>query len=169
MNLYIWPTLLLIGSLLLIFLEVFLPSAGLIPLMAIGLSAASIWSAFAVSTMTGLIFLAIELALLPVVVLMAASVWPHTPMARFFMLKPPGDGDKTEFGEMKSEYQFDLQALVGQVGFAMTDLKPGGTVEVENQRVDALTDEGFIPADTTIKVIGTRQSQLLVRSYMHNS
>ena len=168
MNLYIWPTLLLIGSLLLIFLEVFLPSAGLIPLMAIGLSAASIWSAFAVSTMPGLIFLAIELALLPIVVLMAASVWPHTPMARFFMLKPPGDGDKPEFEAMKSGYQSDLQALVGQVGFAMTDLKPGGTVEVSNQRVDALTDEGFIRSDTAIKVIGTRQSQLLVRSYTHS-
>ncbi|MEI7921439.1 MAG: NfeD family protein [Planctomycetota bacterium] len=166
MNIYIWPTLLLIGALLMVFLEVFIPSAGLIPLMALGLAGTSLWSAFQVSYLTGLVFLMIELALMPIVVLLAAMLWPHTPMARFFMLKPPGQSDHPSTYNDQNGYQSDLLALIGQVGFAMTDLKPGGTVEVANQPLDALTDEGFIKAETAVKVVGTRQSQLLVRSYI---
>lgn len=163
MNAYIWPTLLLAAALLMVFLEVFIPSLGLIPLMAIGLLLASLWSAFGVSAYTGLIFILIDLALMPVVIMIAASIWPHTPMARFFMLKPPGQDDPFP-GPRAEPYQQDLQGFVGHVGRALTDLKPGGTVLVANQPTDALTDEGFIKADTLVKVIGTRQSQLLVRS-----
>lgn len=163
MNAYIWPTLLLAAALLMVFLEVFIPSLGLIPLMACGLLLASLWKAFQVSVYTGLIYLLVDLALMPIVIMLAASIWPHTPIARFFMLKPPGR-DENLPGLDTEQYQYDLQALVGHVGRALTDLKPGGTVEVANQPIDALTDEGFIKADTVIKVIGTRQSQLLVRS-----
>lgn len=163
MNAYIWPTLLLAAALLMVFLEVFIPSLGLIPLMAAGLLLASLWSAFGVSAYTGLIFILIDLALMPIVIMIAASIWPHTPIARFFMLKPPGQDDYFRDPPVEP-YQQDLQALVGHVGRALTDLKPGGTVLVASQPIDALTDEGYIKADTIIKVIGTRQSQLLVRS-----
>lgn len=164
MNLYVWPTLLLIGSLLLVFLEVFIPSAGMIQLLALGLLGASLWSAFAVSTMTGLVFLTISLALLPIVLLFAASIWPHTWVARYFMLAPPEAhemhpmaGDDSPFAE--------LQHYVGQVGRALTDLRPGGTVEIDGNPVDAMTDEGFLPAGIPVRAIGIKQAQLLVRRY----
>lgn len=166
MNIYIWPTLLLAAALFMVFLEIFIPSLGLIPLAAVGLALASIWSAFNVSTSFGCIFLVVELALTPIVIMIAASIWPHTPIARFFMLKPPGTDDEKTINSRGDDnnYARELQSLVGHIGRAMTDLKPGGTVEVANLRLDALTDEGFINADTLVKVIGTRQSQLLVRS-----
>lgn len=167
MNIYIWPTLLLAAALFMVFLEIFIPSLGLIPLAAVGLALASIWSAFNVSTSLGCIFILIDLALTPIVIMIAASIWPHTPIARFFMLKPPGtedDKSTTIRGGDEDNYARELQSLIGHIGRAMTDLKPGGTVEVANQRLDALTDEGFLKADTLVKVIGTRQSQLLVRS-----
>ena len=163
MNAYIWPTLLLAAALLMVFLEVFIPSLGLIPLMAVGLLLASLWSAFGVSIYTGLLFILVDLALTPIVIMIAASIWPHTPVARFFMLKPPGQDDRLP-GTDTDPYQNDLQAFVGHVGRALTDLKPGGTVEVASQPIDALTDQGYIKAQTMIKVIGTRQGQLLVRS-----
>jgi membrane-bound serine protease (ClpP class) len=131
--------------------------------MAAGLLLVSLWSAFGISAYTGLVFILIDLALMPIVIMIAASIWPHTPIARFFMLKPPGQDDHFRDPQVEP-YQQDLHALVGHVGRALTDLKPGGTVLVASQPIDALTDEGYIKADTVIKVIGTRQSQLLVRS-----
>ena len=34
---------------------------------------------------------------------------------------------------------------------------------IDGRPLDAMTDEGFIAADSLVKVIGVRQSQLLVR------
>lgn len=164
MNLYVWPSLLLIAALLLVFLEVFVPSAGVIQLLALGLLGASLWSAFAVSTMTGLVFLTISLALLPIVLLFAASLWPHTWVARYFMLTPP-EPDEILPGRKDDSPFAELQALVGQVGRSLTDLRPGGTVEIHGNPVDAMTDEGYLPAGIPVRAIGIKQAQLLVRRY----
>lgn len=164
MNLYVWPTLLLIGALLLVFLEVFIPSAGMIQLLALGLLGASLWSAFAVSTMTGLVFLTISLALLPIVILFAASVWPHTWVARYFMLTPPEADEIHPTAHDDSPFT-ELQNYVGQVGRSLTDLRPSGTVEIHGNPIDAMTDEGFLPAGIPVRAIGIKQAQLLVRRY----
>jgi membrane-bound serine protease (ClpP class) len=162
LNLYYWPVLLMLGALFLLVLETFIPSAGILPLLCLGLFGASLWSAFSISTMTGLVFLTIDLALLPVAILMAASLWPHTPFARFFLLKPPGE-DEVILPSADDSPRLELEAIVGRHGRSLTDLRPGGTVEINGRPTDAMTDEGFIPADTMVKVIGIRQSQLLVR------
>jgi len=162
-NLYVWPSLLLIAALLLVFLEVFVPSAGVIQLLALGLLGASLWSAFAVSTMTGFVFLTISLALLPIVLLFAASLWPHTWVARYFMLMPPETDERP--GHSDDSPFADLQLLVGQVGRALTDLRPCGTVEIHGNPVDAMTDEGYLPAGIPVRAIGIKQAQLLVRRY----
>lgn len=164
MNQYVWPTLLLIGALLLVFLEVFIPSAGMIQLLALGLLAASLWSAFAVSVMTGLVFLTISLALLPIVLLFAASLWPHTWVARYFMLAPPTPEEILPAPRDDSPLT-ELQAYVGQIGRSITDLRPSGTVDMLGNPVDAMTDEGYLPAGIPVRAIGIKQAQLLVRRY----
>lgn len=164
MNLYVWPTLLLIAALLLVFLEVFIPSAGVIQLLALGMLGASLWSAFAVSTMTGMVFLTISLALLPIVLLFAASLWPHTWVARYFMLTPPEPDEILPAVSGDSPFA-ELQAHVGEVGRTLTDLRPGGTVEIHGYPVDAMTDEGYLPAGIAVRAIGIKQAQLLVRRH----
>jgi membrane-bound serine protease (ClpP class) len=162
LTIYLWPTVLLIAGLLLLFLETFVPSAGVLPLLCLGVFGASLWSAFSISLFTGLVFLTIDLALLPVAILTAASIWPHTPIARFFLLKPPGE-DESILPSADDSPRHELQANIGHHGRTITDLRPGGTVIIDGRPLDAMTDEGFIAADSLVKVIGVRQSQLLVR------
>jgi membrane-bound ClpP family serine protease len=69
----------------------------------------------------------------------------------------PKAGDDSPFAE--------LQHYVGQVGRALTDLRPSGTVEIDGNPVDAMTDEGFLPAGIPVRAIGIKQAQLLVRRY----
>ncbi|MFM7130632.1 MAG: NfeD family protein [bacterium] len=162
MSIYLWPTILLVAAILLLFLETFVPSAGVLPLLCLGVFGASLWSAFSISLFTGLVFLTIDLALLPLAILAAASLWPHTPIARFFLLKPPGE-DEVILASADDSPRHELQAIVGHHGRTITDLRPGGTVIVSGKPLDAMTDEGFIAADTLVKVVGIRQSQILVR------
>ncbi len=43
--------------------------------------------------------------------------------------------------------------LIGAIGIALTDLRPSGTVQVGDERVDVVSDVGFISKGSTIKVI----------------
>jgi membrane-bound serine protease (ClpP class) len=165
MNIYIWPSILLLAAFLLMGLEIFVPSMGLLPLLCLGLFGASLWSAFSISFTTGLVFLAIDLAITPILVFIGASLWPHTPLAKLFTLSPPGT-DETILEKMAAAEKSDIYRFVGTHGRAMTDLRPGGIVELFDQPMDAVTDEGYIEAGRFIRVIGIRQSQLLVRQQL---
>lgn len=162
MNIYIWPLLLLLGAIFFLILEVFIPSMGLLPLLCLGLFCASLWSAFSISLNTGLIFLTIDLAITPILVFIGASLWPHTPLAKLFTLRPPGT-DETLRERQEPDQMSELQQLVGSIGKTLTDLRPGGLVDLTGHPVDAVTDDGYIEAGRPIRVIGVRQSQLLVR------
>ncbi len=56
-----------------------------------------------------------------------------------------------------------LPALVGQVGVALTDLRPGGRVEVINHRAEARAELGFISAGTPIRVVRAESGHVVVR------
>lgn len=48
-------------------------------------------------------------------------------------------------------------------GVAVTELRPSGYIEVEGERLDALSSEGYIPKNTLIEVIKVEGSKILVR------
>lgn len=57
-------------------------------------------------------------------------------------------------------------AYIGKTGTAVTDMRPSGKVEIEGQRLDAVSTEGFIPAGTAVRVERYENAQLYVRSCM---
>ena len=161
MSIYFWPSLFLALGLLLILAEVFVPSGGMIGLCALACLGLSLWYAFDLSTMTGAWFLLIEVVVLPATIALAFSLWSRSPLARKMFLAPPSD---EELGASHDEHR--LEALVGQVGRAVTPLRPCGHLEVDGRRFDGLADDGFIPEGTLVRVIGIRTGQLLVRRGM---
>jgi membrane-bound serine protease (ClpP class) len=52
--------------------------------------------------------------------------------------------------------------LVGTSGVAVTDLRPGGKVEIAGQRYDAMSETGFISKGSAVKVISLSSSTLIV-------
>jgi hypothetical protein len=92
MNALIWPILFLVIGLTLLVAEVFIPSGGLIGLLALGCLGLSVWKAFAHSYTLGLEFLLALLIMMPMALMLAAHLWPRTPLAKRIFLRPPDPG-----------------------------------------------------------------------------
>lgn len=163
-------TLLLVGlgllalSLLLVVMEVFVPSAGLLTIGA------------AASAITGLVLLfrydpkwclAGALGLLigaPVVLSFALKVWPSTPIGKKMLL-----GETTE-EELAAKRQAEIdtrdrrRALIGAEGEAVTALRPVGMVRLGGERYDALAETGIIEAGQRVRVTSVQDYQIKVRA-----
>jgi len=57
----------------------------------------------------------------------------------------------------------ELEKLIGDTAFTRTRLKPNGVVLVNGQRERARSEEGTIPVNTRVEVIGVQRSRLIVR------
>ena len=155
----VWPLLCLVVGLVLLIAEVFVPSGGLIGLLAAGLLIVALGLAFAKSMTRGLTFLTALLLLLPATLAYAVHLWPRTPMAKWVFLKPPSpeDVEPEVLGPR-------LDHLIGQFGRALTPLRPSGSVDFEGRRIDGLAEGGtMIPSGALVRAVGVRGIQLIVR------
>jgi membrane-bound ClpP family serine protease len=154
-----WPIVCLVAGLVLLIVEVFIPSGGLIGLLAIGLLVIAVWRAFLVSSTAGVRMLIALLGLLPATLALAVYLWPRTPMAKRAFLRPP------TAEELEPEHRGTrLDLLVGQFGRAVTPLRPSGLVNFDGRRLDGLSEEGLIPAGALVRAVAARGGQLVVRA-----
>ncbi len=160
----IWPIVCLVAGLSLLILEVFIPSGGLIGLLALGLLGISLWQAFAIDTTTGLTFSILLIVLLPVALALAVRLWPKTPMGKWIFLQPPEPEDLAP-----EPQRTRIDHLVGQFGRALTPLRPSGVVDFEGRRLDALSEEGLIPSGSLVRAVQVRGGQLVVRKASEHS
>jgi membrane-bound ClpP family serine protease len=158
MNALIWPILFLAVGLTLLVAEGFIPSGGLIGILALGCLALSLWKAFSVSATLGFQFLAALFLLLPMALVVAAQLWPRTPLAKRIFLRPPAPE------EVETSHQPDrLDHLIGQFGRALTPLRPSGVVDFDGRRLDGLSEEGLIPAGALVRAVQVRSGRIVVR------
>lgn len=55
------------------------------------------------------------------------------------------------------------ESLVGKTGVAVTDLRPGGKVEIEDEQYDVVSEGGFISRGTRVKVLQDYRTRIVVR------
>ncbi len=153
-----WPILILAFGLILLVAEVFVPSGGVIGLLALGCIGISLWSAFRVSTEFGLQFLVADFILLPATFSLAMYLWPKTPMAKRIFLTPPAPE------EIEASHAPDrLEHLIGQFGKALTPLRPAGLVDFEGRRIDGASEGELIASGTLVQAVQIRSGRLIVR------
>ena len=157
MSAVLWPILFLILGLILLIAEVFIPSGGMIGLLASGLLLASLWQAFT-QTEYGLYFLLTDLLLMPLTLMVAVYLWPKTPLAKKVFLTPP------EADEMAVSHGGGrLDHLIGQLGRSLTPLRPSGSVDFDGRRIDAMAESGLISAGSLVQAVRVQAGQLVVR------
>ncbi len=154
-----WPLSLLVFALILLFAEVFIPSGGLIGVIAAFCLVYSVWLAFRQSQSLGLGFLAADVVLLPAVLALAMYLWPKTPLAKRVFLKPPGP---EEIEVSHSPHRLDH--LVGQIGRALTPLRPSGMVDFDGRKLDGVSEDGLIAPGTLVQAVRVRSGRLVVRT-----
>lgn len=155
-NEVLWPLVCVALGLLLVVLEAFVPSGGLIGLLAGGLIVYGVALAFWQSTELGWKFLVGVGLALPCAVGLGLFFWPRSPMAKYFALAPP---ETEEIVEQRG----DLDHLVGQFGRALTPLRPAGVVSFEGRRHDGQAQDGMIDSGTLVEAIAVRGRRLIVR------
>ncbi|MBC8310229.1 MAG: hypothetical protein ISR75_06285 [Phycisphaerales bacterium] len=163
----IWAFVFIGISLVLFFVEVFVPSAGLIALMG-GLSiVASLIAFFMHDTNTGLIATGIYIVFGPVLAWIGFRIWVASPLAKRMVLGGIVEEDEDEARQRSTQRQeerrAELESFIGKQGTTVTILRPVGVVRIEGMRIDALAETGSIEANRLIEVTAVYDNQVKVR------
>lgn len=153
----------LIGAaLLLIAIEVFVPSGGLIGVISGVAAVAGIVCLWRVSVEWGIAGTLAVIVLGPAVFFFLLNILPSTPAGRKLIGEIP-DEVRAE-REMAERRARDARAaLVGSEGVALTDLRPIGKIEIAGHRYDALAETAAIDQGARVRVTHATMLELKVR------
>ena len=157
-----WALILLLAGLCAVALELFVPSAGIIGIIAATLIMSGIVVGFMDGLTTGALMLLIAVVALPVLLTMMFKVWPHTPLGKRILLK---DLKSEDVLPKKSHYKKRNDSLVGKLGIARTKMLPSGIVVIDGEKFDAIS-EGFpIDQGDAVKIVDVREHRIYVQPY----
>ena len=154
MNAWIMPMVLQIMAVFTIIAEVFIPSMGLLSVIALGLTGYSLYlvfSAFSISVFYAV--LGADLILLPVVFVAGLKVLAHSPLS----LKKTLSASQGVVSQSP-----DLKNFMDCTGHSITTLRPSGTAMIDGVRMDVVTDGEFIEADAPLRVSKVTGNQVIV-------
>jgi membrane-bound serine protease (ClpP class) len=151
---------------LLLALEIFIPSGGVLGGLSLIVAIAGVVAFWRVSTTWGLASLLSVLVLAPAAVAFAFKVWPHTPIGRQMILGDPVEAEQEAVARAERDRaeRERRDALLNQEGVAITDLRPGGTVRIGKDRYDALAEGRTIESGEKVRIVGFETGQVKVRA-----
>ncbi|HUG18111.1 MAG TPA: NfeD family protein [Planctomycetaceae bacterium] len=150
-------------TLFLLVAEFFIPSGGLISLVALLCGTISIWGGWkAWGTSSPFIwwtYLIIFLTLIPTVLGTVLVILPKTKYGRKLLLEP------TPAGESKANLKArqELEQLIGKRGKTATLHTPGGFVLINDRRHHSESEGLLIEPNTPVVVVGISGTRLVIR------
>ncbi len=157
----LWAILLLALAIGIIFLEMFIPSGGLLGFVSAAIAVSAVALVFwQEGLVRGVIFLVFASFILPLAVAAAIKVWPHTAIGRKVLNLPPGE----EAAIAAAPNYSALQQLLGQRGVSKTKMLPSGSISLGGGKTfDAVSQSGPIMAGQPIEVVKVDGTRILVR------
>ena len=152
-----YAVILMVIGIALIIMEIFLPSGGILGILAAAALVTSLVLAFRESDATGFTFLGLAVVIVPVSVMLGLKFFPKTPVGRRLIL-PPTTNTAAPAGIAEKDYT----ALLGRKGKAVTPLRPSGIIEIDGQRYSAAADGEMIRQGVEIAVITVEGNNIIV-------
>ncbi len=150
--------LLYVIGLLLLVLEVFIPSHGLLTVGALVCLGFAVAGTFARDTTAGIIGVAACAITIPTVFFLGIKYIRYLPMGH--RLAPPNPAA----GQTGPAFDpTDYQAYMGKVGRAVTALRPAGICEFAGRRVQCVAEAGIIDPGTHVVGVEMHLNNLVVR------
>ena len=149
-----WIIFLLAAGLILVIVEVFLPSGlfgvagGMCLLVAIGMTYTD-YGITAGTWLLGAVLMATVMGLI-----LWVKYFPKTPTGRRMMLSETS-------ANLSPEQNY--VALLGKRGVVRSALRPAGVAEIEGKRLDVLTEGGMIEPGANVEVIVVDGTKIVVR------
>ena len=142
----------------LIVAEVFIPSAGLLSILATLCVAGGVTIFFRHSAVAGWIGVVVGVIMVPALLVVAYKILPKTRFGRRVILTPP----VRERGDAIADTPA-LAKLLGQTGRVLSTMRPVGMCGFDGQRIECVAENGYVPKDKKVKVIRIEGTQVTVR------
>ncbi|MBN1815800.1 MAG: hypothetical protein JW828_00475 [Sedimentisphaerales bacterium] len=142
----------------LLVLEIFIPSFGLLTICALACLGAGIALFFQFGAVAGWLGVGIAAVLIPIFWFIVYKMFPHTSFGKALILgKPDRDaGDGIPDNQQRSQ-------MLSKEGIAITPLRPVGTCDFDGNRHECVSESGFIEKGSIVKVIHVEGPQITVR------
>ena len=151
----LFPIILQLVGVVVIIAEIILPSGGILSIVALGVFGYSLFIVFNEISMTiGFSFVAADLILIPVLVIVGLKLLARSPVTLRKTLSRK---------EGVSSQSSELESYVGAQGNAVTDLRPAGIAVINGKRVDVVTRGEYLEKDSAIIVTAVTGNQIIVR------
>lgn len=157
----LWAVLLIAGALLLFFLEIFIPTGGLLGVVAAGALVGGIIMLFYRNQTLGIIGTITSLIALPIMLGLGLKVLPNTPIFKRLTLSNQQAAPPANAAEHTLAHD---QVQVGQTGKAVTEMHPIGMCLINGQRVQCLAERSLIQSGTRIEVVSVDGMHTKVRA-----
>jgi membrane-bound ClpP family serine protease len=158
MKAYLIPALLQVIGIMVIIAEIFIPSLGVLAIIALALLSYSLYIVFtSISTTAGIVFTGLDIIIVPLIVVLGIKILAKSPLAlKRELSKQNGVVSQKE----------KLETYINMKGIAVTDLRPAGMAQINSQRVDVVTDGDYIEADTPVIVTGVAGNRIVVEAIL---
>lgn len=150
---------LVVAGYLLLSMELFLPTGGILGVLSIAAIGVGISFGFKSSMMAGTLILIATVAGIPLFVNSMTWLWPKTRMGRKMTVQSEAGEDT--IGAMASNMA--LKELVGAFGITLTELRPSGMIDFEGKKVDGISEGILIPEGQRVRCVGTQSGYVVVR------
>lgn len=131
-------------------LELVIPSHGVLGFLASIALLTGVGACFWVDRWLGLGLLVTTVALAPLAFAGAMKIWPKTPVGKKFILQPIDSPIARP------------RVAVGQVGFAVSELRPSGMAEFDGHRVEVACEHGMLTPGTGIRIVSFENNRPIV-------
>lgn len=142
---------------ILLVLEIFIPSLGLLTVLALLSLAGGLALFFQVSAAAGWMGVWTAVVLIPAVWIIVYKLLPKTKIGQILELR------KCEDALPGIPDQDQLHGLVGQTGVVFSPLRPVGVCRFDGKKVVCVSESDFLNKDTTVKVIHVEGNKVTVR------
>jgi membrane-bound ClpP family serine protease len=157
---YFWSILLLLVGIAIVGIELFVPSGGVLAILAGLCFLGGIAVAFMQSVQAGLIMITVTSAIVPLLIAAGIHYWPNTPIGRRILGKLPDHPDEVL---PDSEAYRGLKQLIGRRGKANCKMLPGGSIVIDRRSYEAVSVGMAIDEGAPVEVVDVRIGRLVVR------
>jgi len=164
----LWGLGLLAAAALLLVVELFVPSGGIIAITSLLVAIVGVVCLFRYDTTWGLIGVLIVIIGGPVAFAFGLRIWPETPVGRAMLgEEPPEVVEARQLAQLEREQH--RAALIGRTGRALTDMRPVGSVELTpsegypSERIEAIAEGAWIERGQAVRVTRAESNEIHVR------
>ena len=158
---WIWTVLLFVLAVGIGFLELFVPSGGVLAVLAVLALIGSVIFGFMQHPVFGGVYLFLMVIGVPLLIREMFRIWPNTPIGKKLLLDPEQDPAL----DLEKEYD-QYKQLLGQSGVVKSPMFPSGRVEIDGRQYDAISQGIPIDLGTPVMVIQVEGNIVTVQPQM---